>query len=128
MSVQQEYIDKVNQDEEEQILKIQNQINERTEEVESLIDEQEALLEQSKLLAEQANPLEEVSNKIQQFLALETQIESKLNKLKKQLKFYEENDNCDTCGQEIAHDFKKKQIEQSNTCLLYTSPSPRDRG
>ena len=121
MSVQQEYIDKVNQDEEEQILKIQNQINERTEEVESLIDEQEALLEQSKLLAEQANPLEEVSNKIQQFLALETQIESKLNKLKKQLKFYEENDNCDTCGQEIAHDFKKKQIEQSNTSISETN-------
>ena len=121
IEVQQEYIDKVNTDQEEQILKIQNQINERTEEVENLIDEQQALLEQSELLAEQADPLEEVSNKIQQFLALETQIESKLNKLKKQLKFYEENDNCDTCGQEIADDFKKEQIDQSNTAISETT-------
>ena len=121
IEVQQEYIDKVNTDQEEQILKIQNQINERTEEVENLIDEQQALLEQSELLAEQANPLEEVSNKIQQFLALETQIESKLNKLKKQLKFYEENDSCDTCGQEIADEFKKEQIEQSNSAISETT-------
>ena len=121
ISVQQEYIDKVNQDKDKVILKIQNQINERTEEIENLIDEQDALLEQSKLLAEQASPLEEVSNKIQQFLALETQIESKLNKLKKQLKFYEENDSCDTCGQEIADEFKKEQIEQSNSAISETT-------
>ena len=121
IEVQQEYIDKVNQDQEDQILKIQNQINERTQEVENLVDEQQALVEQSRMLAEQAAPLEEVSNKIQQFLSLETQIESKLTKLKKQLKFYEENDSCDTCGQEIAHEFKQKQIEKSNTAISETT-------
>ena len=121
IEVQQEYIDKVNQDQEDQVLKIQNQINERTQEVENLVDEQEALLEQSKLLAEQSDPLEGLSNKIQQFLALEAQIESKLTKLKKQLKFYEENDSCDTCGQEIEHAFKVQQIEESNTAISETS-------
>ena len=121
IEVQQEYIDKVNQDQEDQILKIQNQINERTQEVENLVDEQQALVEQSRMLADQAAPLEEVSNKIQQFLSLETQIESKLTKLKKQLKFYEENDSCNTCGQEIEHEFKQKQIEESNTAISETT-------
>jgi len=121
IEVQQEYINKVNQDQEDQILKIQNQINERTQEVENLVDEQQALVEQSRMLAEQAAPLEEVSNKIQQFLSLETQIESKLTKLKKQLKFYEENDSCDTCGQEIEDEFKQKQIEESNTAISETT-------
>ena len=121
IEVQQEYIDKVNQDQEDQILKIQNQINERTQEVENLVDEQQALVEQSRMLAEQAAPLEEVSNKIQQFLSLETQIESKLTKLKKQLRFYEENDSCDTCGQEIEDEFKQKQIEESNTAISETT-------
>ena len=121
IEVQQEYIDKVNQDQEDQILKIQNQINERTQEVENLVDEQQALVEQSRMLAEQAAPLEEVSNKIQQFLSLETQIESKLTKLKKQLKFYEENDSCDTCGQEIADEFKQKQIEVANSSISETT-------
>jgi DNA repair exonuclease SbcCD ATPase subunit len=120
IEVQQEYIDKVNQDKEDVILKIQNQINEKTVEVENLVDEQDALLEQAKLLAEQANPLENVSAKIQQYLALENQIESKLTKLKKQLKFYEENDHCDTCGQEIEHEFKQQQIESSNTSISET--------
>ena len=123
IDVQQDYIDKVNQDKEDVILKIQKQINEKTEEVNNLVEEQDKLLEQAKLLAEQADPLESVSAKIQQYLALESQIESKLNKLKKQLKFYEENDHCDTCGQEIEHEFKQSQIESSNsaiseTCLL----------
>ena len=76
IEVQQEYIDKVNQDKEDVILKIQNQINEKTIEVENLVDEQDALLEQAKLLAEQANPLENVSAKIHQYLALENHIES----------------------------------------------------
>lgn len=121
IDVQQEYIDKINEDQEAVLLKIQNQINEKTVEVENLVDEQEALLEQSKELAQQANPLEDVSNKIQQFLALETQIESKLTKLKKQLRFYEENDSCDTCGQEIADEFKQRQIEVSNTSISETT-------
>ena len=120
IEVQQEYIDKVNQDKEDVILKIQNQINEKTVEVENLVEEQDNLLEQAKLLAEQADPLESVSAKIQQYLALENQIESKLTKLKKQLKFYEENDHCDTCGQEIEHEFKKSQIESSNSAISET--------
>ena len=120
MSVQQDYIDKVNQDKEDVILKIQNQINEKTQEVENLVDEQDALLEQANLLAEQAQPLESVSNKIQQFLTLESQIETKLTKLKKQLSFYEDNDFCETCGQEIEHEFKQEQIQQSNSSISET--------
>ena len=120
IDVQQDYIDKVNQDKEDVILKIQKQINEKTEEVNTLVEEQDKLLEQAKLLAEQADPLESVSAKIQQYLALESQIENKLNKLKKQLKFYEENDHCDTCGQEIEHEFKQSQIESSNSAISET--------
>ena len=121
IEVQQDYINKINEDQEAVLLKIQNQINEKTQEVEDLVDEQEALLEQSKELAEQANPLESLSNKIQQYLALETQIESKLTKLKKQLKFYEDNDSCDTCGQEIEDEFRQKQIHSSNTSISETT-------
>ena len=120
MEVQQEYIDKVNQDKEEVLLKLQNQINEKTVEVETLVQEQESLLEQATLLAEQADPLESVSNKIQQFLTLESQIETKLTKLKKQLSFYEDNDFCETCGQEIEHEFKQEQIQASNSSISET--------
>ena len=121
IEVQQDYINKINEDQEAVLLKIQNQINEKTQEVEDLVEQQEALLEQSNELAEQANPLESLSNKIQQYLALETQIESKLTKLKKQLKFYEDNDFCDTCGQEIQHEFKQEQIHSSNTSISETT-------
>ena len=48
IEVQQDYINKINEDQEAVLLKIQNQINEKTQEVEDLVDEQEALLEQSK--------------------------------------------------------------------------------
>ena len=86
---------------------------------------------------------------------LEAKIEQNLETHKKNLDFFEQNDNCPTCTQSIELDFKgekikleesklstlnegmtqimseiSKQEEHLNAmdkiCLLYTSPSPRD--
>ena len=76
---------------------------------------------QASELFEQCEPLESVSNRIQQFLTLEGQIERKITNLKKQLKFYEDNAECPTCGQEITDEFKGTKTKEANTAITETT-------
>ena len=52
----------------------------------------------------------ETEQKVKKFNQLETQIETNLNKYKKDVNFFEHNDNCPTCRQAIDRDFKEEEI------------------
>jgi DNA repair exonuclease SbcCD ATPase subunit len=53
----------------------------------------------------------ETQEKIRKFSKLESQIESNLSKFRKDISFFEHNDNCPTCRQTIAEEFKENEIE-----------------
>ena len=57
------------------------------------------------------NPTNEKLRKLHQF---ETKIETKVKKLEKELKFFEENDQCPTCTQAIDKVFKENTINTAN--------------
>ena len=52
----------------------------------------------------------ETEQKVKKFHQLETQIETNLSKYKKDFEFFEHNDSCPTCRQQIEDDFKNGQI------------------
>lgn len=52
----------------------------------------------------------ETEQKVKKFNQLETQIETNLNKYKKDVNFFEHNDNCPTCRQTIDKHFKEEEI------------------
>jgi DNA repair exonuclease SbcCD ATPase subunit len=52
----------------------------------------------------------ETEQKVKRFNQLETQIETNLNKYKKDVNFFEHNDNCPTCRQAINKEFKEEEI------------------
>jgi len=54
-----------------------------------------------------------VENKSKKLLQLEAKVESSIANLGKELVFYHNNDNCPTCKQHIADEFKAKQIEEN---------------
>ena len=54
-----------------------------------------------------------VESKSKKLLQLEAKVETTINKLGKELVFYHNNDNCPTCKQHIADEFKKEQIEEN---------------
>ena len=56
----------------------------------------------------------EVENRLKKFTKLESQIENNLSKYKTDIGFFEQNDNCPTCKQEIALGFKEQQIKENN--------------
>jgi len=53
---------------------------------------------------------EEVDNKLKQLLKMETKIEHNLHGHKKNLEFFQENDNCPTCTQPLDAEFRGEKI------------------
>ena len=121
VKVQEDYISKVQENKDAQLLEIKEKIDETSKQIDEHKLSLETFIGEAASLYEQCEPLESVSNRVQQFLTLEGQIEKKLTKLRKQLKFYQDNHICDTCGQEIPDDYREEKAQESNTAINETT-------
>jgi DNA repair exonuclease SbcCD ATPase subunit len=72
----------------------------------ALTRENNKLTEKSVLIADS----EKVNSKRTKLIELESQLETKIRSLKKEITFYHDNDSCPTCRQGIDHDFKNETI------------------
>jgi len=61
-------------------------------------------------IKEQLEDKEETDNKLKQLLKMETKIEHNLHSHKKNLEFFQENDNCPTCTQQLEPEFRGEKI------------------
>ena len=75
---------------------------------EMAIRKQNAILDEKSALVADS---EKVNAKRTKLVELESQLETKVRNLKKEISFYHDNDNCPTCRQGIDHDFKKETID-----------------
>ena len=121
VKVQEDYISKVQENKDAQLLEIKEKIDETSKQIDEHKLSLDDFVSEADSLYEQCEPLESVSNRVQQFLTLEGQIEKKLTKLRKQLKFYQDNHICDTCGQEIPDDYREEKAQESNTAINETT-------
>ena len=121
VKVQEDYISKVQENKDAQLQEIKDKIDETSNQIDEHKLSLETFIGEADSLYEQCEPLESVSNRVQQFLTLEGQIEKKLTKLRKQLKFYQDNHICDTCGQEIPDDYREEKAQESNTAISETT-------
>ena len=72
-----------------------------------------AIAKQNGLLQDKLTTIadaEKVTSKKSKLIELESQLETKIRSLKKEINFYHDNDNCPTCRQGIDHDFKDETI------------------
>lgn len=87
-----------------EISSVQNQIQDLTVENEKINNK----------ISEKNNEIKNkliVENKIKELIKMEITIESSLTKIDKDISFFEKNDNCPTCKQSIAEDFKSHQLD-----------------
>jgi len=70
----------------------------------------EDLNKQIDLFKEELEGKEEVNSKLKQLLKMETKIEHNLHSHKKNLDFFQENDNCPTCTQKLEPEFRGEKI------------------
>lgn len=98
--IQKQYIETLENNKAEKITEIEGKINE----LETAIAElQTAATEKSEQAQELGNP-EEKRRKLERF---KDKFKSQINKLNKELEFYEEHDDCPTCKQGIPHEHKE---------------------
>ncbi len=75
--------------------------------VDSLLDE---VAETTKSISDKAN----AKKKLEELQTLDGELSNRLKSLRKEIAFYEHNDNCPTCKQGIEHDFKSDAVNSNN--------------
>jgi DNA repair exonuclease SbcCD ATPase subunit len=96
-------------------------------------DAKEQYLRKTQKLNEEYNQLsntfankQKEDSKLKQLEKLETKIEQNLDTHKKNLKFFEENDNCPTCTQKIQPEFRDEKIDYEKKKLVTLNDGMKD--
>jgi len=95
-------------------------IERKTEEIKTNKDHVQRLNKEIGLIQKHIDVLQKkiddkstVESKSKKLVQLEAKVESTITKIEKDIAFYHNNDNCPTCKQHIADEFKKEQIEEN---------------
>jgi len=112
--LQQKHIVKLKENNEEEILKYQNEIKLNNEKIEELISSSSKISDKVNKLQKEVLDKDNISKKIKNLSQLETQIETNLKKINKDIKFFESSDECPTCRQSIEDSFKTNQLTSLN--------------
>ena len=92
-------------------------LKEKLKEQIALIEEEQAAVEtimgEVQQMAEGVSDKTGMKKKLQELEKIDGQLSTKLSKLRKDISFYEDHDNCPTCKQGIEHEFKQETIEES---------------
>ena len=105
-------LEKSNDDE---IKRYEEEIQTNLQIISDLLANNNVLSVRSEELSQQVSNKLDSENKIKKIVKLETQIENNLNKYKKDIEFFKEQDDCPTCRQSIVLQFKEDQIQSLDT-------------
>jgi len=95
--------------------KIRDRMQEHIQKIESEKEQIETIQEEIQALIETISDKASAKSKLEKAKSLKSELDTNLRNYNKELKFYHDNDNCPTCKQGIAHDFKETIVEEKNT-------------
>ena len=111
IELQETHIDKLKENDQELIKKYNDEIQNHNAVIQKLHEETTDLIAQCKTLSENVANKIDVENKLKKITKIESQIETNVSKFRKDISFFQQNDNCPTCRQEIALGFREQQIK-----------------
>ena len=97
---------------EDNINKKKSQINDTETRIINIQSNISTLVSNIENLTEDISDKKKIESKLNKINSLESQLEDKIRKIKKEIKFFEEYDNCPTCQQEIDHEFKCETVDK----------------
>lgn len=106
------HIDTLKANNDDLIVQKQQKIKEHQEGLDSLSVDTDLLLEKVEILNEEVCDETRVLGRKTKLVQMESTIEDKIRKLKKEVAFYHDHDNCPTCKQGIDHEFKTETISK----------------
>ena len=101
-------------------------LQENKDATESYLRKTERLEEEYKQLESNTADRPQYETKLKQLEKLETKIEQNLETHKKNLEFFEQNDNCPTCTQTIEETFRESKIEKEKTKVITLNQGMKD--
>jgi DNA repair exonuclease SbcCD ATPase subunit len=110
IDLQQKLIAEINNRNSEQTQRNLDKIREHQAEIDSLMQQNGET--QKQIDSSPTHSTKKLTEKRDALLSYQTQIKSNIQRVVKEAKFYEENDNCPTCSQIIAIDFKNEKIHK----------------
>lgn len=111
LHVHEQYIDEMKSSNQKRIVGIKKEIEKAEISIDKLNQSIEKSNEELELLKESISDEKSVKKKTDDIRLIESKLEDKYKQLRKEVKFYEENDTCPTCKQDIDSNIKSSQIE-----------------
>jgi DNA repair exonuclease SbcCD ATPase subunit len=102
---------------EDEVNKIKEKMNEHISKIEEDKQKIETIQDIIEVLMSDIQDKADVKSKHEKARSLKSELETTLRNLSKELNFYHDNDNCPTCKQGIAHDFKENVITEKGKKL-----------
>jgi len=115
LSVHQKYLDDIQSKNKERIDTLKAEIDKSEAAINRLEVEIENNNDKVNELRETVKDESAVQKKLNEILNIESKFEDKTKKLKREIKFYQDNDHCPTCDQDIDDNIKTSKITESKT-------------
>lgn len=96
-----------------EVVKLKDKLKEQITLIEAEQSAVDNLVQEVSKLAESVSDKPAMKKKLQELEKIDGQLSAKLSKLRKDIAFYEDHDNCPTCRQGIEHDFKEQTVSES---------------
>ena len=113
--LQKKHIEELKQNNEGKVKEYESEIQSHGETISTLSSNVEVLAAEVQSLHAIVEAKIETEAKVKKITKLESQIESNLSKFRKDISFFEHNDNCPTCRQTIALEFKETELQTLQT-------------
>ena len=113
--IKEKHIQQLKQNSDDKIAEYEQDITDNSQFVDVLISESITYNKDIEVLQAEVTSRLETEQKVKKFNQLEAQIETNLNKFKKDINFFEHNDNCPTCRQAIDKQFKEDEVGNLNS-------------
>jgi DNA repair exonuclease SbcCD ATPase subunit len=113
--MQKKHIDELKQNNEDKVKEYETEIQCNSDTVSSLLANVTILTTEVESLQNSVAIKIETEAKVKTITKLESQIESNLSKFRKDIGFFQSHDNCPTCRQTIAMEFKEEELTNLST-------------
>lgn len=115
IELQSKYISDLSHSKQEKIQENLVIIDKNKEQIQTIEDENITLKNTVVSLRDKLQFKTEILSQIEKIRDIKTKLDSNIKKSRKEISFYEENDNCPTCHQNIPGDFKQVEIGKKNS-------------
>ena len=109
------HIDSLKQNNDEIIAQKQSQIGQLNEQIESANTRVRAIEVEIQKYNNSIDDQDKINTRSAKLASLSRQMDNKLEKIKKELEFFQQSNDCPTCRQGIAHEHKSEIVDKNNT-------------